>query len=538
MPGTSFVGSGIFRCDLCEKNHSDELTATSLASASMRKNLPCAAAALALTAVSGVASADTFHVAPTGADTATGTDAAPWRTIQRAADAVTAGDTVVIHAGTYAGFRVGARGTETAPITFAGDGDARIVGSATADRDVVHVEGGAWIRIEGLHVSGATRAGISALDCEHITVRRNRVDANGRWGVFSSFCDDLVVEDNELSRSGTEHGVYASNSADRPVIRRNTIWGNAMCGVHMNGDINFGGDGVISGAVVEDNVIRDNGLRGGSAINGDGVTGALVRNNVLDGNHASGISLYRIDGGAPSTGNRVINNTVRMASDARWAVNIQDGSRGNVLRNNVLLHASPTRGAIDLCATCVAGMTSNHNAVVGRFLVGGAAVDLAGWRARTGTDAASFVATAAELFTDPATGDLSLRAGSPAIDQGVADDAPAHDADGIARPQGAAIDIGALEHCDGACIGSAPEDDGGEAGTDDDAGSGGDPRTGDPARPEAGGCSTTSASSGLWLALVLGALRRRRSRSCRRGAHRGIAASSAVTRRSISAVVL
>ena len=485
-------------------------TAASVASAAMRTNLRCAAAALTFILVPRLASAGTFHVAPTGADAAAGTDAAPWQTIQRAADAVAAGDTVVIHPGTYAGFRVGARGTEAAPITFVGDGDARIVGSATTDRDAVHVEGGAWIRIEGLHVSGATRAGISALDCEHITVRGNRVDANGRWGVFSAFCDDLVVEDNEISRSGAEHGVYASNSADRPVIRRNTIWGNAMCGVHMNGDISLGGDGVISGAVVEDNVIRDNGLRGGSAINGDGITGALIRNNILDGNHASGISLYRTDGGAPSTGNRVINNTVRMASDARSAVNIQDGSSGNVLRNNVLLNASPTRGAIDLCATCVAGMTSDHNAVVGRFLIDGAAVDLAGWRARTGMDAASFVATAADLFTDPATGDLSLRAGSPAIDQGVADDAPAHDAHGIARPQGAAIDIGALEHCGGPCVGNNPSD-GGVPGSDDDAGSGGDHRSGDPVEPEAGGCSTTSASSGLWLGFALVALRRRRS---------------------------
>jgi hypothetical protein len=477
----------------------------------MRSNLLCASTALTFIIVSGVAAADTFHVAPTGADTAAGTRAAPWRTIQRAADAVAAGDTVVIHAGTYAGFQVGARGTASAPITFVGDGEVRIIGSATADRDVVHVEGGAWIQLEGLHVSGAARAGISALDCEHITVRRNRVDANGRWGVFSAFCDDLLVEDNEISRSGTEHGVYASNSADRPVIRRNTIWGNGMCGVHLNGDISFGGDGVISGAIIEDNVIRDNGLRGGSAINGDGVTGALIRNNILDGNHASGISLYRIDGGAPSTGNRVINNTVRMASDARWAVNIQDGSSGNVLRNNVLLHASPVRGAIDLCATCVTGTSSDHNAVVGRFLVGDVAVDLAGWRAHTGADAGSFVATAAELFTNAATGDLSLRAGSPAIDRGVADDAPGDDADGIARPQGAAIDIGALEHCDGPCAGHGPKGGGSEPGTDDGGDHGGDPSTGaDPGELQGSGCSTTGASSGLWLALVFVVLRRRR----------------------------
>jgi hypothetical protein len=48
-------------------------------------------------------------------------------------------------------------------------------------------------------------------------------------------------------------------------------------------------------------------------------------------------------------------------------------------------------------------------------------------------------------------------------------------------------------------------------GSDDDAGSGGDHRSGGPVEPEAGGCSTTSASSGLWLGFALIALRRRRS---------------------------
>ena len=38
----------------------------------------------------------------------------------------------------------------------------------------------------------------------------NRVDANARWGIFSAFCDELVVENNEASRSGTEHGIYIS----------------------------------------------------------------------------------------------------------------------------------------------------------------------------------------------------------------------------------------------------------------------------------------------------------------------------------------
>lgn len=463
-----------------------------------------------------VAQASTWHVATTGNDSNPGTLAAPFRTIQRAAGAVAPGDTVTIHAGTYTGFVVNARGTAGAPIAFVGDGDVRIDGAATTDRDAVHIEGASYVTVEGLTVTGATRAGISALDCDHITVRKNRVDQNGRWGVFSSFCDDLVVEHNEVSRSGTEHGVYASNSADRPVIRNNVIWGNGMCGVHMNGDINFGGDGVISGAIVENNQIRDNGRRGGSGINGDGITNAVIRNNVLDDNHASGISLYRIDGGAASTGNQVINNTIRMANDARWAVNIQDGSSANILRNNILLHPNAGRGAIDICTACVTNMVSNNNAVVGRFSLNGAAMDLATWRTRTGNDASSFVATDGDLFTS--TTDLTLRAGASAIDRGVATGAPATDLRGTPRPQGSAIDIGAYEYCEGGCA-SAGDGDGDGTGSGDDGGSGGTGDGPDAAGtdsvddPSTGGCSTTNhASLGL---LAIGALvvvwRRRRN---------------------------
>src|SRR5882672_7483675 len=46
----------------------------------------------------------TFYVAPTGSDTAPGSSASPWRTLQKAANTVRAGDLVIVRAGTYAGF--------------------------------------------------------------------------------------------------------------------------------------------------------------------------------------------------------------------------------------------------------------------------------------------------------------------------------------------------------------------------------------------------------------------------------------------------
>lgn len=453
------------------------------------------ASAVALLVMATPALAATWHVAMNGDDSAAGTPTAPWRTAQHAADRVTAGDTVIVHAGTYAGFIVTKLGTEAQPIAFVANGAVTIDGAQTVDRDAILVAGGAWIRIEGFHVTAARRAGIAALDCHHITVRNNRADANARWGVFSSFCDDFVVEGNELSRSVSEHGVYASNSADRPVIRNNTIWGNGVCGVHLNGDLAFGGDGVISGAVIEGNVITDNGRRGGSGINGDGITGAVIRNNVLDGNHASGISLYREDGGLPSTGNQVINNTVRQAADGRWALNLQNASGGNVVRNNILLHPSPARGAIDACAECTAGMVSDHNAVVGRFSIGGTLADLGAWRTATGGDAATFEATDAELFEADS---LVLRAGSPAIDAGSAMGAPAADIAGTPRPQGAGVDLGAYER-ESTDPGEPFVGPVGEEPEDEDMVS-------------SGGCDAGRPGGGIVICIALIAVRRRQGR--------------------------
>jgi hypothetical protein len=48
-------------------------------------------------------------------------------------------------------------------------------------------------------------------------------------------------------------------------------------------------------------------------------------------------------------------------------------------------------------------------------------------------------------FVDIPARDFHLQAGSPAIDQGVPVDVVTTDFDGTARPQGAALDLGAME---------------------------------------------------------------------------------------------
>lgn len=417
--------------------------------------------------------AATYYVATSGSDAATGTSVgAAWKTLQHAANLVQAGDTVIVLPGTYAGFNLFTSGAPGAPIRFTANGGASTpnanvivnTNNTFTGKDRINLEGASHVVIEGFTVLGTgdpatNRTGIRTVLASHVTIRANRADLCGRWGILTGFVDDLVIEDNECSRSAAEHGIYVSNSGDRPIVRRNRIWGNHSNGLHMNGDVTLGGDGVISDALVERNVIYENGngnpafgAPGGSAINCDGVQNATIQNNLLYLNHKSGISLYRIDGGAPSSGNRVVNNTVRNASDARWALNIQDASAGNVVVNNVLLNDHSFRGAVDIGSSCLPGMISNHNAVKDTFSIDGSVMTLAQWKATTGLDAASFVSSVGALFANPSAADYQLKSGAPAIDQGQSTFAPGVDLLGKHRPAGLGFDIGAYEYA--ACFGS------------------------------------------------------------------------------------
>ncbi|HZN36155.1 MAG TPA: right-handed parallel beta-helix repeat-containing protein, partial [Pirellulaceae bacterium] len=389
----------------------------------------------------------TFYVSPAGNDGQSGTSEAPWHTLQAAADRVQSGDTVIVRSGNYVGFDLRRSGTPGNPIVFHAEPGATITQRSLRTPDGINLEGADYVTVEGFTISGMPRAGIRAVENQSVTLRNNTLDLNARWGIFTGFSDDLLIEVNVVSRTQIEHGIYVSNSGDRPVIRGNTLWGNRDNGIHMNGDATMGGDGIISGALVEANVLFDNSSGGGSAINADGVQNSTFRNNLIYNTHAAGISLYRMDGGGPSTGNIVSNNTVLVAADGRWALQVHDGSTGNIVRNNVLHNDSSFRGSLSVSADSLPGFSSDYNALTGRFTTsgGGSVLNLAQWRAATLSDAHSFIASPAELFVNPSGGDFHLPPGSPAIDAGTTLFAPPTDLEGIVRPSGSGLDIGAFE---------------------------------------------------------------------------------------------
>jgi hypothetical protein len=372
--------------------------------------------------------------------------ATAWATPQHAADVVDPGDTVHVLNGTYSGFYLERSGTPGNPIAFLAESPAvEIVSDNGTTPDGINLEGASYVVIDGFTVNNRTRTGIRTVLAEFVTIRNCHCGFNGKWGILTGFVDDLTIEGNVTHDSQVEHGIYVSNSGDRPTIRGNVSYSNHANGIHMNGDASLGGDGIISNALVEGNVIYDNGLGGGSGINMDGVNNSIVRNNLLYDNHASGMSLYRIDGGAGSTGNLVVNNTIINASNGRWCVNISNGSSGNTVVNNILYNYHSFRGVITVDATSRPGLVSDYNSLMSRFSIDGgdSVISFATWQG-LGYDANSFLAVPADHFIAPGS-DFHLLDTSPAKDAGTASDAPAVDLDGNPRPVGAGYDMGAYE---------------------------------------------------------------------------------------------
>src|SRR5262249_44934396 len=163
-------------------------------------------------------------------------------------------------------------------------------------------------------------------------VRRCFLLNNQTWGLFTDYSDDLLIEYNECAGSRVEHGIYVSNSGDRPVIRYNLVHDNNASGIQINADpsllepsLGTRGDGITANAVLEGNVIYNNGVAGGAAINLASVRTSRIVNNLLYNNRAGGITGWDDGNGIQwgSKNNTVLHNTVYFRpGEGRWCISL------------------------------------------------------------------------------------------------------------------------------------------------------------------------------------------------------------------------
>ena len=351
-----------------------------------------------------------------------------YSTIQAAANAAKPGQTVLVEDGTYAGFHSVHAGTATAPIIFKAHGAHAVINSAgDSNGDCINIENTDDVIVDGFHLTGCGRAAIRAALATGVIIRNNVITDSGMWGIFTAFAPKVQILNNKVSQTRGQHGIYVSNSDvqdDDPVIRGNEVWNSAQNGIQLNGDCqtpdpNGRTDGIISGALIEGNLVHDSGNKGFSLID---VQWSRIQNNIIYNNGlkgaAGGIHLAEQDSCTqdPSSYNVIVNNTIIEPHIA--AIRITTGTH-NVIFNNIAISYRT-----------IADETDGPNAIDRTSNIQGK--------------------VSADMFVNAPAHDFHLLRGAPVIDAGLASyqgkAAPAVDFDGNKRPQGKGFDIGAYEY--------------------------------------------------------------------------------------------
>ncbi len=417
--------------------------------------------------------AKTIHLSATGDDSAECAAGAVFATLGRAVECLAPGDTLLIANGVYAGgVVITLRSSPEVPLVIRGQSLEAIVEGSGDKVDAIRIQECSYVILENLTVRKARRAGVSVRYSDHVRVADCLLTKNETWGIFTSFADDLTIENNETSYSRVQHGIYHSNSGDRFVIRGNHVHHNYGNGIHLNGDPEIpGGDGVLNEGLVERNLVHHNGAGGGGAINMTHVHDIIVRNNVLHHNRAGGITIYQDTGTFEQGSKRVLvtGNTIYYApGEGRSGINVQTTTEKVVITGNIFVSGG-SRGNLEVNSEHLPSIISDYNLFWG---VGQSAlverndnlISLDQWRTLSGNDLHS--RRADPLFGSIAGFDFIPTESSPAVDaaaplesvramvarlEGTSwllarlDSLSAEDFAGNSRPVGAAPDIGAYE---------------------------------------------------------------------------------------------
>jgi parallel beta-helix repeat protein len=175
----------------------------------------------------------TWYVSTSGSDSDDGSRGAPWRTLQHAADRVPSGGTVIVRAGTYAGFATSRSGSSGNPIVFQGDpsGARPVLDGRVDDRlDVIKISGAHDLRISGFVITGSqggnyAGAGVRTENgATRIVISDNVIRDNHSFGVNSYGSSAVTIRDNEVT--GNEEGIQIAHDGDGTRIVDNRVHDN------------------------------------------------------------------------------------------------------------------------------------------------------------------------------------------------------------------------------------------------------------------------------------------------------------------------
>jgi parallel beta-helix repeat protein len=415
-------------------------------------------------------SGNVYYVAPYGDDSAPGTQSQPWRTIQKAANTMTAGDSVRVAAGTYPErVTVSTSGTIGAMITFSAIGDASTQGF-TVIGDYIKIEGftvtatacswnppgaGIWIEgdyfvVDNNYLYNSPRAGLHTRPSSSGgTITNNRAFRNGQAGFIIEGTNHLV-ENNEVWGTVAYHtATSCSNDADGFLFFGT---GHAFRGNYIH-DIDYSGENqgqhphidcfqtwsdeyheAAHDVIFEQNVCinldaqSQDEVGQGFMVEG-GASDLLIRNNI--------IQAFRIINTVDSSHLAVVNNsfTGRLSAPSEYypmGISVTNTPYMTIMNNifydirgsAIVIKDSASSQGLDVGYNCVYRSDG--------IMPGGSPYPNDLWNVNP-------------MFMDASAGDFHLRPDSPLMDAGEYLTSVVNDFDNTPRPQGAGYDIGAFE---------------------------------------------------------------------------------------------
>ena len=220
--------------------------------------LPASPTSAAPAPAAAAAAASTVYVAPNGSDSAAGSLAAPFATIQHAVSALpsSGGGTVVVRGGTYAQ-RVSLHGVTGITITAASGEHPILDGSPltvpTGRSAMVDIADSSSVTVTGLEITGYRTSDISAMPIgiyvhggdTGVTISGNHVHDMGN------------VNDTLGSMDMNAHGIAAYGDSPKQPISTLTIDGNEVDHLHLGASESVVVNGNVDGWRITGNHIHD-----------------------------------------------------------------------------------------------------------------------------------------------------------------------------------------------------------------------------------------------------------------------------------------
>jgi parallel beta-helix repeat protein len=426
-----------------------------------------------------------YYVSKSGNDSNPGTEAQPWKTIQKAANTLTAGDTVYIKAGSYyervQPQKSGSAGNYITYTAYPGD-TVIIDGSGISlpydwgglfdisNRSYIKVSGlqiknagpndnncgilvdyGNYITLENNYTYNTTSSGIGVWDSSNITLDGNEVELacnDGEQECISVAVTDTFVVKNNHVHNGGPGSIGAEGICLKDGSRNGKAYNNRVHDMNRLGIYLDAWDKHTYNIEVYSNIVYD--INGNDGITLASESGGLLENitiynNIVYNADENGIAITRNGDSAthPMKNITIINNTFYNNGSPDWGGGIgvdNPNLQSAVIRNNIVSQ-NVFYSIIVEPDSPMGNITIDHNLIHG-------------FRDYDDETRGSNYVEGDPLFVNASAANFHLQSNSPAIDAGSSSSAPGSDYDGNTRPSGSGYDIGAFEY--GASGGSGP----------------------------------------------------------------------------------